>query len=142
MKVSEQTRNQILRMLERIAGALETKDAEGMMALVDAECRGFGTGADETVIGKDAFRRQFERDTREGSEITVAYSDIRISAEGTIAWVMCGMTVGATVGGERLQIVGRYTAVFRGTGHAWLLAQSHFSVPAADQAEGRSYPGV
>ncbi|RXE56483.1 hypothetical protein ABH15_10470 [Methanoculleus taiwanensis] len=140
MLVSEQTQKQIESVLERIALAYGAKDIESLMAVVDPDFRGYGTGPDEVFIGKDEYRRQVERDLAQASEIEIGYSDLMISAEGTIAWVMAELLVNAAVNGRRTRLIGRFTAVFRGTGHAWLLAQSHLSLPAAGQEPGQSFP--
>ncbi|MDN7024514.1 DUF4440 domain-containing protein [Methanoculleus sp. FWC-SCC1] len=140
MLVSEQTQKQIESVLERFALAYGAGDVESIMAVIDPDYRGYGTGADEVCVGKEEYRRQVERDLAEASEIDISYSDLAISAEGTIAWVMAEMVVNAAVDGRQVRLSGRYTAVFRGTGHAWLLAQSHFSLPAAGQEAGRSFP--
>jgi ketosteroid isomerase-like protein len=140
MLVSEQTQKQIESVLERIALAYGAGDIENLMAVVDPDFRGYGTGIDEVCIGKEGYRRQVERDLSEGSEIDISYNDLAISAEGTIAWVMAEMLVNVVVDGRQVRLSGRYTAVFRGTGHAWLLAQAHLSLPAAGQEAGRSFP--
>jgi ketosteroid isomerase-like protein len=44
------------------------------------------------------------------------------------------------MGGERLRLDGRMTAVLRRTGKEWLFAHTHFSVPDKEQEAGQSFP--
>lgn len=75
MRVSEQTRNQIMAMLQRMAEAIGRKDIEGIMALTDPDFRGFGIGVDERVIGKEAYRRHIEREFAKTEAISLELRD-------------------------------------------------------------------
>jgi len=138
MRVSEQTREQIVAVLRQMTDALSRKDIEGVMALTDPEFRGLGTGIDEKAIGREEYRRHLERDFMQAETISLDLSDVLIGAEGTIAWVMADLTCRVVVDGAGETRNGRMTAVLRGTGHAWVFAQMHYSLPA----EERSYPGA
>jgi ketosteroid isomerase-like protein len=140
MIVSEQTQNQIMAVLRRFAEATGRKDVESILAITDPDFRGIGTGADETAIGKDEYRRHLERDFAQAEKVALEFSDVHIDAEGTVAWVTADMTYHIVVEGVPQTLNGRLTAVFRGTGHAWVLAQMHYSLPAQGQEEGQSYP--
>ncbi len=140
MQVSEQTRNQIMAVLRRMAEATARKDVEGIMTLTDPDFRGFGTGSDEKAIGKEAYRRHLERDFSQAETIALEFSDVRIGAEGTVAWVMADMAYRVVADGASQTLNGRLTAVLRGTGHAWVFVQMHYSLPAQGQEEGQSYP--
>ncbi|WP_214084139.1 nuclear transport factor 2 family protein [Methanoculleus sp.] len=142
MRVSEQTQDQILAVLRRMAEATARKDIDGLVALADPDFRGLGAGADEKVIGREAYRRHLERDFAQAETIALDFSDIRIGAEGTVAWVMADMVYHIVAGGVPQTLNGRLTAVLRGTGHTWVFAQMHYSLPAEGQEEGRSYPGM
>ena len=56
-----------------------------------------------------------------------------------MAWVAGRATVQARVDGQDLTLTGRFTAVLEQRQGRWLLMQTHFSLPAAEQAEGRSF---
>ena len=56
---------------------------------------------------------------------TFALADLEIACEGTIAWVTARLVREGVPARD-----GRFTAVLRGTGHAWLVAQVHASLPA------------
>jgi len=140
MRVSEQTREQIMAVLRRMTEAMGRKDVESLVALADPEFRAFGTGAGEKVIGREAYRRHLEHGFAQAETVALDLSDVRIAAEGTVAWVMAGMTCRSVAGGVEGTRNGRMTAVLRGTGHAWIFAQVHYSFPAGGQEEGRSSP--
>ncbi len=142
MRVSEQTREQIMAVLRRMTDAMGRKDVESLVALVDPEFRAFGTGADEKAIGREAYRRHLERDFAQAEKIALDLSDVRVGAEGTVAWVMANVTYRLLVDGVGETLNGRMTAVLRGTGHAWVFAQMHYSLPAEGQEAGRSYPAA
>ncbi|KLK87625.1 hypothetical protein SZ63_10015 [Methanoculleus sediminis] len=136
MRVSEQTREQIMAVLRRTTEATRKKDLDSIMALTDPDFRGIFTAADGKVIGRNACRRRLERGFAQVETIALDLSDVRIAAEGTVAWVMADMTCHFVVDGIPQTLDGRMTAVLRGTGHAWIFAQVHCSI----SAEGRSYP--
>jgi len=142
MPVSEQTQSQIMAVLRRMTDAMGRKDIDGLVALVDPEFRAFGTGPDEKAIGREAYRRHLERDFAQAEKVAIDLSDIRIGAEGTVAWAMADMAYHIVVGGIPQTLNGRMTAVLRGTGHAWIFVQMHYSLPAAGQEAGQSYPAV
>lgn len=130
MRVSEQTREQIMAVLRRMTEAMGRKDVESLVALADPDFRAFGTGADEKAIGREAYRRHLERGFAQAETVALDLSDVLIGAEGTIAWVMAEMTYSSVAGGVPRTMNGRMTAVLRGTGHAWVFAQMHYSLPA------------
>lgn len=123
-------------VLRRMTEAMGRKDVETLAALADPDLRAFGTGAGEKVIGREEYRRYLERGFAQAEEVALDLSDIRIGAEGTIAWVMAEMTWRFAAGGVPRTMNGRMTAVLRGTGHAWVFAQMHYSLPA----EGGLFP--
>ncbi|MCK9276885.1 MAG: nuclear transport factor 2 family protein [Methanoculleus sp.] len=140
MPVSEQTQNQIRAVLRQMAKATAKKDIDGVVALADPNFRAFGTGPDEKAIGREAYRRHLERDFSQAETISLEFSDIYIGAEGTVAWVMADMAYHVVADGAPQTLNGRLTAVLRGTGHAWVFVQMHYSFPASGQEAGRSYP--
>jgi ketosteroid isomerase-like protein len=134
MRVSEQTREQIMTVLRRLEEATAKKDVDGIMALTDPDFWGLFAG--EKAVGREACRRHLERGFSQAEKISVDLSDIHIAAEGTVAWVMADTACRFVVAGIPQTLNGRMTAVLRGTGHAWIFAQVHCSLPA----EGRSPP--
>ena len=50
------------------------------------------------------------------------------------------ITFKANVGGQEISFPGRMTAVLEKRLDRWLIAQTHSSCPAPEQAEGESFP--
>lgn len=124
MRVSEQTRDQVMTVIQRLVEALGRKDVGGILALTDVDFRGFWSDAGDKVVGKEALQRYLEQDSAPPDLIGLEISSIHISAEGTVAWVMADVRFNMVGGGAR---EGLLTAVLRGTGHTWLFAQVHCS---------------
>lgn len=140
MNVSAQTRIQIMDIIDQMARYYSRKDVERLLSLIDEHYCGLGPGADEKVTGKEEFRRHLLRDFAHCDALSMELANVRIFAEGTIAWFLADCTITPTVTGIARPIRGRMTGVLRGIGHTWLLAQTHFSVPDAAQVKGESYP--
>jgi ketosteroid isomerase-like protein len=141
MMTSQQTRLQVMDVLDRMAAYYSRKDLENLLSLIAPEISGFGSGPDEVIHNKDEYRRHVERDFSQSGVLTMALSDISIYAEGTVAWVGCSCMIATVERGCTLVLSGRMTAVLRGTGYTWIFTQIHFSLPAMDQVPGRSFPG-
>jgi ketosteroid isomerase-like protein len=105
----------------------------------DDDVVGIGTGPDEWRVGPAAFRAQLERDLAQSEALSVDYEPLVVSEAGPVAWVAGRATVQAWVDGQDLALTGRFTAVLEQREGRWLLMQTHFSLPAAEQAEGRSF---
>jgi hypothetical protein len=115
MTVSEQTRDQVLAVLDRLVTSARAGHGAGLEGLASPEFSGFwidrplrGTGDLGTVLAQP-----------------FGLADVEIACEGTVAWVQARLVTGRAPAPD-----GRFTAVLRGTGHAWLVAQVHASLPA------------
>lgn len=115
MIVSSQTCRQIAAVLGCLVEAAHCGGPAALAGLAAPEIAGFWF--DRAVHGSAGFA--------EALAGTFALEDLEISCEGTIAWVTARLVRGDAPGTE-----GRFTAVLRGTGHAWLIAQIHASLPA------------
>jgi ketosteroid isomerase-like protein len=82
---------------------------------------------------------RLERDFAQSEALSVDYQPQVVSEAGPVAWVAGRATVQARVDGQDLTLTGRFTAVLEQREGRWLLMQTHFSLPAAEQAEGRSF---
>ncbi len=115
MNVSRQTHDQVVAVLDRVIDAARRGDGDALARLAAPECAGFGK--DRSVRGPD------------GLGIALAgpctFDEVEVRCEGTIAWVTARLVFADPPG-----TTGRFTAVLRGTGHAWLVAQVHASLPA------------
>jgi ketosteroid isomerase-like protein len=141
MRASPTTQAAIQATLEQWADAYSERDLDRALALVatDDDVVGIGTGQDEWRIGPEEFRAQIERDFSQAEALSVQYEPAVVSEAGSVAWVAGRATVQARVDGQDLSLAGRFTVVLERRAGRWLLMQTHFSVPAADQAEGRSF---
>lgn len=113
MTVSSQTCRQIAAALGCLVEAARCGGPAALTGLAAPEIAGFWF--DRPVHGPPEFA--------EALTGTFALADLEISCEGTIAWVTARLVPDGASGTE-----GRFTAVLRGTGHDWLLAQVHGSL--------------
>ena len=142
MQADAQTEAAVKAVLDRFAENYTKRDLEGMMALFapDADVVMYGTGADEKRVGSGEIRAQVERDWSQSEATTITYGWTSVSAAGSAAWAAADLTFKAKVGEQELTLEGRLTNVLENRGGKWLIVQGHFSLPAADQAEGESFP--
>ena len=102
MPVSVQTKNQITDLLERYQSAYNDHNADGLADLLAADVVMYGCRTEEVIVGRESFlsamRNNFERYKTGG-------------IRGAVHETPC-----------------RFTAVLRGTGHAWEFAQIHMSL--------------
>lgn len=115
MTVSEQTQSQILDVLDRLVSSTRRRDRTGLERLASPELSGFWV--DRPLQGLSDFGAVLAE--------PFALADVEVACEGTIAWVSASLSLERAPAAQ-----GRFTAVLRGTGHAWLVAQVHGSLPA------------
>ncbi len=139
MIITQQTRIQIQDTLDRFTQYYSRKDKEMVLSLIDPSITGFGAGADEKAIGIDEYRKFLDRDMSQCDIVSIEFSDVNISAEGTVAWVSCGATITAGIGKRSSATVMRATFVLKGTGHEWLITHLHLSVPDRNQEAGEAF---
>jgi ketosteroid isomerase-like protein len=141
MNASPQTQAAVQATLQQWKDAFTQRDLDRALAVIapDDDVVGIGTGPDEWRVGPEEFRAQIERDFAQSEALKVNYEPLVVSEAGPVAWVAGRATVRARIDGQDLTLTGRFTAVLEQRGGRWLLMQTHFSLPAADQAEGRSF---
>jgi ketosteroid isomerase-like protein len=141
MRASPQTQAAVEATLRQWAEAYTARDLDQALALIapDDDVVGIGTGQDEWRVGLEQFRAQIERDFSQAEALSVEYEPLVVSEAGSVAWVAGRASVQARVDGQDLGLAGRFTAVLEHRDDRWLLLQTHFSLPAAEQAEGRSF---
>jgi len=142
MRQDPAVEKEVLDVLNGIAEAYGKKDEGSMMAkfAADPDLISVGTGIDEWRIGWDALKSGVERDFAQAREVSMSVSRNIVRTTGDIAWFAAEMDVRINTGDSETSAPARYTGVLERRDNKWLIVQSHFSLPASGQAEGRSYP--
>jgi ketosteroid isomerase-like protein len=141
MKASPRTQAAVQATLQQWKDAYSRRNLDGALAVIapDDDVVGIGTGPDEWRVGPEEFKAQLKRDFAQAEAVSVDYEPLVVSEAGPVAWVAGRATVQARVEGQDVTLTGRFTAVLEQRQDRWLLVQTHFSLPAAEQAEGRSF---
>ena len=141
MRASPQTQAAVQATLQQWKDAYIQRNLDSALAVIapDEDVVGIGTGPDEWRVGPEQFRAQIERDFAQSEALSVDYEPLVVSEADPVAWVAGRASVQARVDGQDLTLTGRFTAVLEQRDGKWLLMQTHFSLPAAEQAEGRSF---
>jgi ketosteroid isomerase-like protein len=126
MMVSQQTRLQVLDVMDRFALHCSRKEVEEAGSLVHPEFFGFFRGG-ERVEGRNNFSVHLQQIFDRCDEVRISFEDIMIGAEGTIVWITGTCHSQCILNNERTKQATRFSTVMRGTGHAWLIAMFHFS---------------
>jgi len=142
MFLSDKTREAVVRTMYAYATAYSQKDADAVMELMAPEIIAIGTEQDEWAEGQEQVRAGMERDFAQCDTLSIEYGDLRIAADGIIAWVAAPFEITAIAGGKMQALRGRMTVILMNTWDGWRFVQMHFSLPAADQEEGRSFPAL
>jgi hypothetical protein len=100
----------------------------------------YGTGAEEKRLGVAEIKVQAQRDWSQTESAALKYQWTSISAAGAVAWAAADVSFKLKAGGQEMVFPARMTATLEKRGERWLIVQSHFSFPAAGQAEGQSFP--
>jgi len=130
----------------KLAEAYARRDINALLALFadSDEVVWVGTGPDEKRTGRDELQYQFERNFEQSEVILFRFESVRATSSPTaaVAWTAAEGTMAATVGGEKIEVPVRFTAVVVEDTGEWRIAQAHLSCPAAGQAEGESFPSL
>jgi hypothetical protein len=130
MMVSQQTRLQVLDVMDRFALYCSRKEVEEASSLVHPEFFGFFREG-ERVEGREDFTVHLQRILDRCDEVRISFEDIMIGAEGTIVWITGTCRTRCIRNKERSEHITRFSTVMRGTGHAWLFAMFHLSPPGS-----------
>ncbi|MGZ4932632.1 MAG: nuclear transport factor 2 family protein [Halobacteriota archaeon] len=141
MKADAQTEAEIKALLEEMWKRYAQKDLEGCLALwTDApDLVAVGTGADEIRLGPEELRRGIKREFEQAESIKQSIEWLRISAARDVAWSTGNITLTTTVNDKEVVLPARQTNVYEKRNGAWRVIQLHLSLPAVDQAAGRSW---
>lgn len=142
MKANPQIEIAVKDVLNKLAEGYAKRDWQILASLfaADPDVVMFGTGVDEKRIGLPQIKAQAERDWSQTESTTLEFDWTSVSSSDTVAWVAADVTFKIKAGGQDMNLQGRLTAVLQKQGEQWLIVQSHFSFPAANQTEGESFP--
>ncbi|QSZ68049.1 DUF4440 domain-containing protein [Methanofollis aquaemaris] len=129
MALSAKTREAVTKTMYAYASAYGRKDADGVAALLAPEVIGIGSEKGEWVEGRDEYVSAITRECAAFDDISLEYGDLRIAADGIIAWVATPFEMTITADGRVRHLHGRLTAVLMNTWDGWRFVQTHFSVP-------------
>ncbi|MFN2186735.1 MAG: nuclear transport factor 2 family protein [Anaerolineae bacterium] len=143
MKADAKTEAEVKAVLTKMADSYKDKDMEALIScfVPDPDIVFYGTGVDEKRIGLEGVRMQAQRDWDQTESISMVFDDVSISAAGPVSWAAIDGAFKIGAGGQEFAMPARVTMVLEKRNGRWLIAQGHFSAPAAGQAEGESIPG-
>ncbi len=143
MKADAKTHSEVKTALDNWADSYVKRDIKRLLACIapDVDVLMYGTGADEKRAGLHGIQAQAERDWSQTEASAFILHDPVISASGPVAWVAADATFSVRVGGQDMAFPARLTSVFEKRDGRWLVAQAHFSLPAA-QGQGDSVPNA
>lgn len=129
MPLSTQTKTQITGLLAAYTAAYNAHDADRLCKTLAADIIFYGCRKDEEVSGRDAVLVLMQTNFARYTTGAIRFSEPEIKGEGIIAWLSTGCVLQSTAGNGTIhETPARFTAVFRGTGHAWEIAQIHMSL--------------
>lgn len=142
MKADPTTYAAVKESLDGVATAYAERNLDHLLASFspDPDVVMYGTGADEKRVGRAEIQRQAELDWSQTDTTTLKYDGLSVSASGNVAWAAADATFELEAGGQAMSLPARLTAVLENRDGRWLVAQAHFSFPAAGQDEGQAFP--
>jgi ketosteroid isomerase-like protein len=142
MRADKHTEKEVMMTLQTFADAWAGRDIDAVLGLFgpDPDVVVIGSGLDEKRLGRAELREQLLRDWARSDSVSVEFGWHLVSASGVVAWVTADMVVHVRIAGTQIALPGRLTAVLEKRRGMWKWMQSHFSLPAVDQAEGTLFP--
>jgi uncharacterized protein (TIGR02246 family) len=142
MKADANTEAAVKAVINKVAEAYATRNIDTLLACFapDPDAIMYGTGADEKRTGRAEVKTQAERDWAQSESSRINYETVLVSAAGSVAWAAVDGAFQVKAGGQEFEMPARITYVLEKRGDQWLIVHSHFSTPAAAQAEGESFP--
>lgn len=142
MEAEVKVKNELRELLDKYVQAYRDKDLKRILDLFidDEDLVAIGTGYDEWVNGKDELHSGFKRDMEQADSIDVKFRNLTFSASGDVAWISGHMNMEAIVNSNDIFLPGRFSAVTLKRNGKWLFAHLHYSLPSAEQEEGKAWP--
>lgn len=141
MKADSRTEAEVKAVLKTFIESYAKRDLNALKACFasDSDVLLYGTGADEKRIGATEIEIQAKRDWEQTDAASLALQSTFVSAAVPVAWVAADGTFDLRAEGQEMHVPVRITFILEKRGSAWLIVHAHFSMPAATQAEGRSF---
>jgi len=141
LQADKKTETEVKAALRKLTDTYVKRDLQGFLDCFapDDDVVVYGTGADEKCIGIERIRTQVRRDWEQSESAVMSFSWMPISAAGGVAWAAADGAIEFRANGQDASIPVRVTFVLEQRGDKWLIVQSHFSMPASGQEEGRSF---
>ena len=129
MPLSTQTKNQIIDLLTKYQTAYNHHDPAALAETLAPDILMYGCRTDEILQGRDAFTTMMTKNLARYKTGGIRFENPDVKGEGVIAWLSADCILLSTTGsGTVHETPSRFTAVFRGTGHAWEIVQIHMSL--------------
>lgn len=129
MTLNTTAAQEIRTVIDEYVRQYNAKNIDGVLSLFSKDISGFGTAEDEIVTNHARFRRLIRSDLSPENAIRIGITTVAVGGEGPVAWVTARCTFGGSIGGKRIRMDGRMTAVLANRGSRWLFEQVHFSLP-------------
>jgi ketosteroid isomerase-like protein len=142
MKADAITESAVKAVLVKVTEGYAKRDLALLLSAFapDPDVVMYGTGADEKRIGLSQIQAQAERDWSQAESAAITYEWTAVSAAGAVAWAAADASFKLKADGQEISLPARLTCVLEKRGEQWLIVQAHFSLPAAGQGEGESFP--
>jgi ketosteroid isomerase-like protein len=130
MALNEHAIREVNGVMDQYVRYYNEKDVGKVLALFSKEISGFGTGKDEIVGNFTQLKDQIRRDLDPANAICLSVRSLITGGEIPAAWISGFCNLDGRMGGKRIHMEGRVTAVLVNRAGRWLFTQVHFSVPA------------
>jgi ketosteroid isomerase-like protein len=128
----DQDRAAINAVIERLAGAIRSKDVDAAMSVFALDVVSFDLGPPLQHGSGDVFRRHWQAlfDVYQGP-IDYELRDVELAVSGDVAFSHSLNRIGGVnLAGARVDLWLRWTACYRRINETWLIVHEHVSVPA------------
>lgn len=129
-------------LLDAFVHAVQQRDVDDVLELYADDPLAIGTGDDEWYEGVAEMTHGLQRDLAQAEAISLRFEPPRARSAGNTAWFATRVRIEATVDGRSILIAARFTGVLRRVDGSWRFVQTHLSMAASDQPEGRSFPSA
>ncbi|MDR3102549.1 MAG: nuclear transport factor 2 family protein [Methanocalculaceae archaeon] len=129
MPLSAQTKTQITNLLLAYQTAYNRHDPEALAKNLATDIIMYGCRTGEFISGRENFITMVTKNISRYKIDGILLGEPEIKGDGIVAWISAECILLSTSGsGAVHETPSRFTAVLRGTGHAWEFVQIHMSL--------------